>query len=214
MIGNHRSSLLAIVLLLAVVPLLQGQKPRLPVPGMTKNSVEDFSPPLPIINEPLHPWPRPVAPRRPIGTPGGVLNDVVRASGMIFSGTVTSIKPGPANQTQAVATVAITFHIDHAIRGTRVGDSITISQWAGLWSSGQRYRVGQRVFLFLYPHSKLGLTSCVGGPMGRFPIDSYGRVLFSAQHLSAFRKDPVLGGKSRLRLSDFALAVQHASEEE
>ena len=214
MIGNHRCSLLAIVPLLAGISLLHAQKPRLPVPGITKNSVENFSRPLPIVNEPLHPLPRPVAPRRPIGSRGGVFDEVVRASGMIFSGTVTGIKPGPANQTQAVATVAITFHIDQAIRGTRVGDSITISQWAGLWSSGQRYRVGERVFLFLYPHSKLGLTSCVGGPMGRFPIDSYGRVLFSAQHLSAFRKDPVLGGKSRLRLSDFALAVRHASEEE
>jgi hypothetical protein len=212
--GNHRCSLLAIVPLLAGIPLLHAQKPRLPVPGITKNSVENFSRPLPIVNEPLHPWPRPVAPRRPIGTPGGVFNDVVRASGMIFSGTVTGIKPGPAKQTQAVATVAITFHIDHAIRGTRVGDHITISQWAGLWSSGQRYRLGERVLLFLYPRSKLGLTSCVAGPMGRFEVDAWGRVLLSVHHLSAFRTDPVLGGRLRLRLGDFALAVRQAGEEE
>ena len=37
---------------------------------------------------------------------------------------------------------------------------------------------------------------------------------FSAQHLSAFRKDPVLGGKSRVAFSDFALAVRRAGEEE
>ena len=214
MIGNHRCSLLAIAPLLAGIPLLHAQKPRLPVPGSIKNSVEDFSRPLPIVNEPLHPWSRPVAPRRPIGSRGGVINDVVRASGMIFSGTVTGIKSGPANQTQAVAAVAITFHIDHAIRGTRSGDSITISQWAGLWSSGQRYRLGERVLLFLYPRSKLGLTSCVAGPMGRFEVDAWGRVLLSAHHRSAFRTDPVLGGKSRLDFSDFALAVRQAGEEE
>ena len=79
---------------------------------------------------------------------------------------------------------------------------------------GQRYRVGERVLLFLYPPSKLGLTSCVGGRMGRFTVDPWGRVLLSAQHLSAFRADPVLGGKSRVRFSDFALAVRRASEEE
>jgi hypothetical protein len=50
--------------------------------------------------------------------------------------------------------------------------------------------------------------------MGRFTIDPWGRVLLSAQHLSAFRGDPVLGGKSRVRVSDFALAVRRASEEE
>jgi len=60
-IGNHHCSLLAIVPLLAGIPLLHAQKPRLPVPGSTKNSVENFSRPLPIVNEPLHPWPRPVA---------------------------------------------------------------------------------------------------------------------------------------------------------
>ena len=50
--------------------------------------------------------------------------------------------------------------------------------------------------------------------MGRFTIDPLGRVLLSAQHLSAFQADPVLGGKSRVSFSDFALAVQRAGEEE
>jgi hypothetical protein len=110
--------------------------------------------------------------------------------------------------------VAITFHIENAIRGTAAGETLTISQWIGLWSGGQRYRVGERVLLFLYPPSKLGLTSSIGGGMGRFTIDPWGRVLLSAQHLSAFRADPVLGGKSRATVSDFALAVRRASEED
>lgn len=133
---------------------------------------------------------------------------------MIFSGTVTRIERRPANSAQSLATISITFHIDSALRGARLGQNLTISQWIGLWSTGQRYRIGERVFLFLYPPSKLGLTSSVAGPMGRFQVDPGGRVLLSAQHLSAFRTDPVLGGKSRLLLSDFAWAVRHASEEE
>src|ERR1700687_4738232 len=118
----------------------------------------------------------------------------------------------PANNGQTVETVTITFHVDNAIRGATPGEDLTISQWIGLWSGGQRYRVGERVLLFLYPPSKLGLTSCVSGAMGRFTINPRGRILLSAQHLSAFRADPVLGGKSRTRFSDFVLAVRRAEE--
>ncbi len=139
---------------------------------------------------------------------------VVRAAGTIFSGTVISIARHAATRGQTVGTVAITFHVEYAIRGATSGESLTISQWIGLWSGGQRYRIGERVLLFLYPPSKLGLTSCVSGAMGRFMIDPRGRVLLSAQHLSAFQTDPVLGGKSRLRFSDFAWAVRQAGEEE
>jgi hypothetical protein len=94
------------------------------------------------------------------------------------------------------------------------GRDLSISEWMGLWSSGQRYRVGERVLLFLYPRSKLGLTSSVAGAMGRFTVDTQGGVLLSPLHMSAFRTHPVVGGKSRLRLSDFALAVKQATGEE
>ncbi len=132
---------------------------------------------------------------------------------MIFSGTVAGIERHAATNGQ-VETVAITFQIERSIRGATAGTSLTVSQWIGLWSSGQRYRVGERVLLFLYPQSRLGLTSCVAGMMGRFDVDAWGRVELSARHLSMFRKDPVLGGKSRVRFSDFALAVRRAGEEE
>jgi len=154
-------------------------------------------------------------PRRPVLPPGEcVFPRFVRAAGMIFSGTVTKIERQPANAGQTLETIAVTFHIEHAIRGTTSGRELTITQWIGLWSSGQRYRVGERVLVFLYPPSKLGLTSSVGGPLGRFNIDVAGQVLLSPQHITAFRKDPVLGGRSRARFSDFALAVRHAREEE
>jgi hypothetical protein len=133
---------------------------------------------------------------------------------MIFSATVTGIARHPAISAQAFATVAITFRVESSIRGATPGQDLTVMQWLGLWSSGQRYRVGDRDLLFLYPPSKLGLTSCVGGPMGRFAIDPRGRVLLSAQQRSAFRQDPVVGGKSRVSFRDFALAVRQAAGEE
>ena len=133
---------------------------------------------------------------------------------MIFSATVTGIAYRPTAGGQAIETVAITFHVENAIRGATPGQEVTIRQWIGLWSSGQRYRTGERALFFLYSPSKLGLTSCVGWPMGRFNLDPQGRVLLSAQQLSAFQLDPVLGGMSRVSFHDFALAVRQATEEE
>jgi len=201
-----RCLLAALILTLAPV-LLQGQSGRVnSAPEFAVHRLPEASPPA-ASNQLRH-----HLPITPPGTIGFPL--IARAAGAIFSGTVVSITRHPATQGQAVETVAITFHVENAIRGATPGEDLTISQWIGLWSGGQRYRAGERVLLFLYPSSKLGLTSCVAGGMGRFTVDPWGRVLLSAQHLSAFRRDPVLGGKSRVLVSDFALAVRRASEEE
>src|SRR5215469_13463488 len=40
----------------------------------------------------------------------------------------------------------------------------------GCGRPGERYRTGERVFLFLYPASKLGLTSPVAGATGRWAV--------------------------------------------
>jgi hypothetical protein len=160
-------------------------------------------------------YPRPPGrpPRRvPVNPTESPLPQISRAAGTIFSGTVISILP--ARSGQSPPTVAITFRVEHAIRGVHAGQHLTIFQWIGLWSSGQRYRVGERVLLFLYPPSKLGLTSCVGGPMGRFDIDSFGRVQLSEPHLSVFRADPVLSRKSYVSLHDFTQAVRQARGKE
>lgn len=139
------------------------------------------------------------------------LKQLAQAAGSIFSGTVTAVARHSAARSQAIETVAVTFHVEQAIRGATPGEEFTITQWMGVWSNGQRYRVGDRLLLFLYPPSKLGLTSCVFGGLGRFNVDPSGRVLLSAQQLAAFRQDPVLGGKSRVRFSDFAWSVRRAS---
>jgi len=211
MFGRSSALLLALSFLVWLPVPVHGQSDRAD-PG--RDLVMPISPP-----ETHHPpTPDPLPPRSRLRwlTPPGTFGfpQLAGAAGKIFSGTVTAITRRPANTGQSVETVAVTFHVERAIRGTIPAEDLTISQWIGLWSSGQRYRLGERVLLFLYPPSKLGLTSCVGGGMGRFAIDPRGRVVLSAQHLSAFRTDPVLGGKSRVRLSDFAWAVRRATEEE
>lgn len=209
MFGRSGSSLLTISILILAPALERGQSDR-PI------TMPDFNlPHSPRVLQPPLDDPIPPPVRKPAPVSGTIdLTTLTRAAGTIFSGTVTSIARRPAADSRTVETVAITFHVENSIRGATPGEYLTISQWIGLWSGGQRYRVGERVLLFLYPRSKLGLTSCVAGGLGRLPIDAWGRVLLSAQHLAAIRADPVLGGKSRLRFSDFALAVRRASEEE
>jgi len=141
------------------------------------------------------------------------LPQIARAAGTIFSGRVTAIASVPASSKQVEA-VAVSFHVERAIRGVTAGENLTIFQWIGLWNGGQRYRVGERVVLFLYPPSKLGLTSSVGGPLGRFSIDSLNRIVLSEQHVAAFEADPALGGKSRISLPNFIRAARRSMEEE
>ena len=54
----------------------------------------------------------PIAP-----SPEGEFSQCVRAAGTIFSGTVTRVQRRPATRGQSVETVAITFHVENAIRG-------------------------------------------------------------------------------------------------
>ena len=196
MFGKMFPFLLALVL----IPLSHGQSIRLTSPISSTDR-------LPIRDQLRRADPLPVRPPTNFAL-------LARSAGTIFSGTVSSIERRPASSTEAVETVAVTFRVERAIRGATPGTDLTISQWIGLWSAGQRYRIGERVFLFLYPKSKLGLTSVVAGPVGRFPVDTKGTITFSSQHRSIFETDPVLGGKSHAHIGDFALAVRQACEEE
>jgi hypothetical protein len=207
MYGRSCRSLLAISILILAPAALLGQSsdadlaPDLPLQRTPRQARSDLSRPIsvrpprvrtPTVQSPIvEPFPPP-APVMPPGTIG--LPTITRAAGTIFSGTVAAITRQPATRGQAVETVAITFRVENAIRGTLPGEELTISQWIGLWSGGQRYRIGERVLLFLYPPSKLSLTSCVAGGMGRFNIDPWGRVLLSAQHFQPFERIPSLVG--------------------
>jgi hypothetical protein len=91
---------------------------------------------------------------------------------------------------------------------------LTIHEWAGLWDRGERYRVGERVMLFLYSPSKLGLTSPVAGAMGRFVVDAQGRILMNQQHSGSFMTDPILGRKTVVPYRDFVVAVRRSGREE
>jgi hypothetical protein len=102
------------------------------------------------------------------------------------------------------------------VREARTGEQLSFSEWAGLWSTGERYRVGQRLMLFLYPRSTIGLTSPVGGSAGRMVIDKSGQVLLTPEQQEAIRitRTPVRGGVSRMiPVRDLARALRRMGEE-
>lgn len=98
-------------------------------------------------------------------------------AGFVFSGTVLAVDRISSAAGVGVDTIRITFAVHEGLRGVRAGKTFTLQEWAGLWSTaGGRFRPGERVFLFLYPRSKLGLTSVVGGTLGRYRLDSNWRI--------------------------------------
>jgi len=219
MLGRSGFSLLAIYLFLLGLPLpLSGQAihnapapdfglpPEILSLGLTPSGLA----PSGVTPSPTVPLPPPSPPStvvpvrisRPVGLPG-----LSSAAGIIFSGTVAKIVRRPAPLGQSVETVAITFHVEKAMRGATPGQDLTIAQWIGLWSTGQRYHVGERVLLFLYPPSKLGLTSAVGWPVGRFSVDPLSRILLTPQHLALTQSDPTLSGKTRVTWNELTQAI-------
>jgi hypothetical protein len=190
---------------------------RAPAPELAPQLAPKFAPnwaPLrygPLISPvwippPNLPRPSSIAP----GTNG--FRQLVNVAGIIFSGRVTAVGHSTSFPRTAPAPTAVTFYVEHAIRGTRTGQSLTIHEWAGLWTSGERYRIGEQLLLFLYPPGKLGLTSPVGGALGRFPINSQGGIVMSELHAAMLAGDPIAGGKSVVQYADFALAVQRSGE--
>ncbi len=143
------------------------------------------------------------------------LRQLNRDSGFIFDGTVLSAGRVTESGSDTVPTVQITFRVERAIRGTRNGQVLTIREWGGLWNSGERYRTGERLLLFLYNPSKLGLTSPVGGPLGRFVVDSGGNVSLENGWLAALSLDPVsqrpLRGRALVNSRAFALAIERSA---
>jgi hypothetical protein len=165
-------------------------------------------------------WTSPYLPPRYPGPPGAggrqdlLFWQLVHAAGIIFAGRVTSVGQADSFSRPDPASTTVTFQVEHAIRGTSQGQNLTIHVWAGLRLNGERYRVGERVLLFLYSPSKLGLTSPVAGAMGRFAINSQGQVVMNALLLANQGADPILGGKTVVPYAEFALAVRRSSGEE
>jgi hypothetical protein len=135
-------------------------------------------------------------------------------AGYVFSGTVKSVDRIVPRGVSGAPVMRITFHVDRGFVGVRSGHDLVINEYVGLWQAGESYLPGERVMLFLYPPSKLGLTSPVGGLSGRFNIDPGGRIIIDPGHGGPHRS-PFSDGPKPILLSpdDFARALHRALEE-
>jgi hypothetical protein len=105
---------------------------------------------------------------------------ISRTAGMIFAGTVlTTGAETVTTQTEAtdraVQSVQLSFRVDQPIAGVEQGQVLTIHEWTGAWAMHRPMVKGQHILLFLYPLSRLGLTSPVGGSLGQIAIDASGQ---------------------------------------
>ncbi|MGO9075044.1 MAG: hypothetical protein ACLQEI_12900 [Terriglobales bacterium] len=112
-----------------------------------------------------------------------------RRAGMIFTGTVlaapdavvttpaAAIPTDPSDRPAGgpIPAVQLRVRVDEAIAGVESGQVVTIHEWAGSWFMHPPMSKGQRFLLFLYPTSRLGLTSPVGGSLGQIPLDATGK---------------------------------------
>lgn len=159
--------------------------------------------------------PKITVPPEPVKSGTTNLHHLTKSSGYIFAGTVQSVEHVSSSGTTGIASTQITFHVDRAIRGVRSGQTLVIREWAGLWQSGERYRIGERVLLFLYPPSKLGFTSPVGGPMGRFVVDEGLRVWLEPARRIIVPSLPTVNpnpGKTQVKWDDFVRTLSRAEE--
>lgn len=135
------------------------------------------------------------------------------ASGYIFQGTITQVRWLKPKNPQDLATVQITFRVAQGIRGTQTGEMLSIKEWAGVWDSNSHYHVGQKVVLFLYRPSKLGLTSPVSGPVGEFVVGSDSFIGLTQQQKNSLSSDPAFGpafgSKTSLSSREFTSAIRH-----
>lgn len=145
------------------------------------------------------------------------LRQITSGAGYIFSGTVIAVARVSPSEADQAATMRITFRVDQAVRGVRARQTLVIREWEGLWNAGERYYVGERVLLALYPPSKLGLTSPVGAGLGRFPLDRNGELAPRPEQAQALASDPVIGpwlrGKTRVNGRDFARMLRRVVKE-
>lgn len=115
-----------------------------------------------------------------------------RISGMVFSGTVLSVEASPAGKDRPLPLWVTKFRVDRAIAGGPAGEVLTVREWTGAWANHRAMNKGERLLIFLYPQSRLGLTSPVGGRLGQVKLDSRGEIVagFSRPAISAFLPDP------------------------
>jgi hypothetical protein len=96
---------------------------------------------------------------------------MTRSAAVIFVGQVVAVRRPSEEDAASHGIVTVEFRVDEAVRGCAQGSIYTLREWAGLWyADDDRYRVGQRLLLFLHRPNTSGLSSPVQGAAGVVPL--------------------------------------------
>jgi hypothetical protein len=139
------------------------------------------------------------------------LQQILPPAAHVFVGRVMAVQYAEPKSDAELGIVSVTFKVEQGIRGVRTS-TFTMREWAGLWNAGERYRVGERLVLFLYPPSRIGLTSAVGGPAGRFRVDIKGRVIVPGRTELSPRGEVRASSQDRVSIREFKQAVHRADK--
>jgi len=110
------------------------------------------------------------------------LPEMTDSAGMVFYGRCLAVETSSPN---GILAKRYSFKVIEALKGVEPDQVVTFQQISGSGSFGipgiPAYQKGQEVLLFLYPESRLGLTSPVGMGQGLFQPQelSDGRMGFS-----------------------------------
>jgi len=130
------------------------------------------------------------------------LQRLARHSGLILSGAVLRVQHLDPAGAGGPAITQTTFRVQQAIREC-APDKLMFTSGVGCGRWGNAISQGEQVVLFLYPASRLGLTSPVGGEMGRFQVNKAGRVLLKTED----------GRRAKIELRNFAATARRAARE-
>ena len=100
------------------------------------------------------------------------LEEIIEASSLIFSGVCTNVENIESDEKSNLPVYKYTFKVIDNIKGANK-EFITFKQWQAT-SEEAGYSIGEKYILFLYPESKLGLTSPVGFLQGQFAVQTKG----------------------------------------
>lgn len=101
------------------------------------------------------------------------LAEMISHAGRIVHGRVVEVREGKHPQHEGIAVTFIKIQVTEMIKGSTTRE-VSFMQYGN--STTQyiadmpKYNIGEEIVLFLYPESKLGLTSPVGQGQGKFLV--------------------------------------------
>ncbi|OGI06883.1 MAG: hypothetical protein A3I68_05830 [Candidatus Melainabacteria bacterium RIFCSPLOWO2_02_FULL_35_15] len=100
------------------------------------------------------------------------LEEITNSADRVFAGTCEKIEEIEKDPLSNLRIVKYTFKVLEAIKGVST-DEITFTQWKPTTVEAP-YVTGEKYVMFLYPNSRLGLTSPVGYMQGKFLVEKAG----------------------------------------